>query len=68
MTIINDDDTADGGAPRLFYYPGAAVQTGTATGELPRHTLAGTTFPSLLGLIRERCEGLGPWGREVVKV
>lgn len=68
VTIINDDDTADGGARRLFYYPGSVVQTGAATGNLPLHTLAETTFLSLLGSIRERCEGLGLWGREVVKV
>lgn len=68
VTIINDDDTADGGVRRLFYYPGSVVQTGTATGSLPRHTLAETTFLSLLGLIRERCEGLGLWGWEVLKV
>lgn len=58
VTIINDDDTADGGAPRLFYYPGSVVQTGTATGNQPQHTLAETTFLSLLALIR----GVKVWG------
>lgn len=58
MTIINDDDTADGGARRLFYYPGSVVQTGAAAGNLPQHTLAETTFLSLLGLIR----GVKVWG------
>lgn len=50
------------------FITGSVVQTGTATGNLPQHTLAETTFLSLLGLIREGCEGLGLWGREVGKV